>query len=124
MKNPLVKANSMLFEQVNRVVPWHELPRPLALLNLRAFRDELREMNLYGTDPEPGDDGNGNGVVAVEEVPKHRTYDGSMNDPAHPDMGRAGVRFGRNHPLGVTIPEQPPRLMTPNPRTVSTGCSR
>ena len=35
MRNPLVKANSMLFEQVNKVVPWHELPRPLALLNLR-----------------------------------------------------------------------------------------
>ena len=43
VKNPLVKANSMLFEQVNKVVPWHELPRPLALLNLRAFRDDLRE---------------------------------------------------------------------------------
>ena len=35
-------------------------------------------------------------------------------------MGRAGVRFGRNHPLGVTVPEKPPWLMTPNPRTVST----
>ena len=89
MRNPLVKANSMFFEQVNRVVPWHELPRPLALLNLRAFRDELREMNLYGTDAEPNG-GNGAAAVAVEEVPKHRTYDGSMNDPAHPDMGRAG----------------------------------
>ena len=54
MRNPLVKANSMLFEQVNKVVPWHELPRPLALLNLRAFRDELREMNLYGTDARAG----------------------------------------------------------------------
>ena len=87
MRNPLVKANSMLFEQVNKVVPWHELPRPLALLNLRAFRDELREMNLYGTDAEAPEHGGGNGAVAVEEVPKHRTYDGSMNDPAHPEMG-------------------------------------
>jgi len=119
MQNPLVKANSIFFEQLNKVVPWHELPRPLALLNLRAFREDLRAMNLYATDPEPNG-GNGGAPVAVEEIPKHRTYDGAMNDPAHPDMGRAGVRFGRNHPLGVTTPEAMPKLMTPNPRTVST----
>ena len=61
MRNPLVKANSMLFEQVNKVVPWHELPRPLALLNLRAFRDELREMNLYGTGRASRSSDGGNG---------------------------------------------------------------
>ena len=103
MRNPLVKANSMVFEQVNKVVPWHELPRPLALLNLRAFRDDLREMNLYGPTRAPEPNG-GNGAAAVEEVPKYRTYDGSMNDPAHPEMGMAGVRFGRNHPLGMHDP--------------------
>ena len=92
MDNPLVKANSLLFRQVNKVREWHKLPRPLALLNLRAFRDELREMNLYGTDAPPEPNG-GNGAVAIEEVPKYRTYDGSMNDPAFPDMGRAGTRF-------------------------------
>src|SRR6185436_16066470 len=118
MRNPLVKANSMVFEQVNKVVPWHELPRPLALLNLRAFRDELREMNLYGTDAPPDQNG-GNGAAAVAEVPKYRTYDGAMNDPAHPEMGRAGVRFGRNHLLAITIPEQMPQLITPNQLTDS-----
>ena len=65
MRNPLVKANSMVFEQVNKVVPWHELPSPLALLNLRAFRDELREMNLYGTDAPPEQNGGGNGAAAA-----------------------------------------------------------
>ena len=69
-----------MFEQVNKVVPWHELPRPLALLNLRAFRDDLREMNLYGTDAPPEQNG-GNGAAAVEELPKYRTYDGSMTRP-------------------------------------------
>jgi hypothetical protein len=118
MRSPLGKANELIFSQVNRVVEWHKLPRPLALLNLRAFRDELRERNLYDSgvavnDPEPVTDG-------PVEVPKYRTYDGSMNDPRHPEMGKANVRFGRNHPLGVTTPEKPPRLMTPNPRTVST----
>jgi heme peroxidase len=120
MINPLVKANEMFFHQVNRLREWHKLPYPLALLNLRAFRDELRERNLYDQ-PEKGVEGNGAPAVAVEEVPKHRTYDGSMNDPRHPEMGKANVRFGRNHPLGVTIPEKPPVLMTPNPRVVSTN---
>jgi hypothetical protein len=119
MFNPLVKANEMIFHQVNRVREWHKLPYPLALLNLRAFRDELRERNLYDQ-PEKGVEGNGAAAVSVEEIPKHRTYDGSMNDPRHPQMGRANVRFGRNHPLGVAIPEKPPVLMTPNPRIVST----
>ncbi len=125
MQNPLVRANAALFHQVNKVREWHKLPRPLALLNLRAFRDELREMNLYDPSLEDGadgadGDGDGAAATAVEEVPKYRTYDGSMNDPRHPEMGKAHVRFGRNHPLGVSVPEKPPELMTPSPRTVST----
>ena len=119
MRNPLVEANKAFFGQVNKVREWHKLPRPLALLNLRAFRDELRELNLYDTEPSP--EGNGAPPAeALEELPKHRTYDGSRYDPAHPRMGMAGARFGRNHPLGITVPEEPPKLMTPNPRTVST----
>jgi hypothetical protein len=119
MQNPLVRANAALFHQVNRVREWHKLPRPLAILNLRAFRDELREMNLYDQ-PEKGVEGDGAPAATVKEVPKYRTYDGSMNDPRHPEMGKANVRFGRNHPLGITTPEKPPKLMTPNPRIVST----
>ena len=53
MRNPLVEANKAFFGQVNKVREWHKLPRPLALLNLRAFRDELRELNLYDTEPSP-----------------------------------------------------------------------
>jgi len=102
MRNPLVEANKALFGQVNKVRDWHKLPRPLALLNLRAFRDELRELNLYDTEPSP--EGNGAPPAeALEELPKHRTYDGSRYDPAHPRMGMAGARFGRNHPLGIML---------------------
>ena len=119
MRNPLVEANKALFGQVNKVREWHKLPRPLALLNLRAFRDELRELNLYDTEPSP--EGNGAPPAeALEELPKYRTYDGSRYDPANPRMGMAGARFGRNHPLGITVPEEPPKLMTPSPRAVST----
>ena len=109
----------MFFERLNKVVDWHELPTPAALLNLRAFRDELREANLYDTAPPQVESDGPDTAVPLEELPPYRTYDGSLNDPAHPNMGKAGVVFGRNHPLGVTVPEKPPRLMTPNPRTVS-----
>jgi hypothetical protein len=130
MQNPLVKANSLIFSQVNRVRPWHKLPTPIALLNLRAFRDELRQENLYdalelrrreaASGTADGPTGvNGGPVKDLEELPKYRTYDGAFNDPANPEMGKAGISFGRNHPIGVTVPEKLPRLMTPNPRTVS-----
>ena len=122
MRNPLEKANALFFEQLNKVVDWHDLPTPAALLNLRAYRDELRQMNLY--DGAPPENGEGGEPVALEELPAHRTYDGSMNDPRYPQMGKAGVVFGRNHPLGVTVPEKMPRLMTPNPRTVGTELLR
>jgi hypothetical protein len=117
MRNPLEKANKLFFDQINKVVDWHDLPTPAALLNLRAYRDELRSRNLY--DPAADPNAPADEPVALEELPPYRTYDGSMNDPAHPQMGRAGVNFGRNHPLGLTIPEQMPRLMSPNPRRVS-----
>ncbi|UTI64073.1 SDR family oxidoreductase [Paraconexibacter antarcticus] len=122
IRRPLRKANATFFTQVNKVVEWHRLPLPLALLNLRAFRDEMREANLYDpafSDPPP--ENGAAGKNGVREIPKFRTYDGAMNDPAHPDMGKAGVLFGRNNPVGVSVPETPPRLMTPNPRLVATS---
>ncbi|MCW3013160.1 MAG: peroxidase [Solirubrobacterales bacterium] len=124
IRRPLRKANATVFNQVNKVVDWHRLPLPLALLNLRAFRDEMREANLYaGAPPAPGDAATSDpaGRNGVREIPKHRTYDGAMNDPAHPEMGKAGVLFGRNNPVGASVPETPPRLMTPNPRLVATS---
>src|SRR5438045_2569153 len=115
MRNPLEKANALFFEQLNKVVDWHELPTPAALLNLRSFRDVMRADNLYDQSAMVESDGPDE-PVALEELPAYRTYDGSMNDPAHPSMGKAGVVFGRNHPLGITIPETLPKLMEPNPR--------
>jgi hypothetical protein len=118
MTNPLVRVNELVFKQVNRVREWHELPKFAAALNLRALRDELREENLYDTRDEEG-----NGAPTAtppDELPNYRTYDGSNTDAYDPDMGRAGARFGRNHPLGMTIPEKPPLSLKPNPRAVST----
>jgi hypothetical protein len=114
MQNPLVFANELVFRQVNRVRDWWELPKPLALLNLRAYRDELREFNLYDTRATDGEAG-----VPSAELPKHRTYDGSYQDPTDPEMGMVGSRFGRNAPPDATAPETMPRLMQPSPREVS-----
>ena len=121
LRRPLRKANAAVFGQVNKVVDWHKLPLPLGLLNLRAFRDEMREANLYDPGLVAAANGGNGSAAGVTEIPKHRTYDGAMNDPAHPEMGKAGVLFGRNHPMGVSIPETGERLMSPNPRLVATS---
>jgi len=47
MPSRLVNANIALWHRVNRKVQWHKLPGLLQLLNLRAFRDEMRDLNLY-----------------------------------------------------------------------------
>jgi hypothetical protein len=109
------RVNSRVFKRVNRSRDWWELPKVAALLNLRAFRDEMRQTNLY-------DGGNGGGASSVDvsgELPKYRTYDGSLQDPNDPDMGRVGSRFGRNLSPDATDRETGPRFMQPNPREVS-----
>ena len=45
------KVNATVFRQVNRVTDWWHLPTPIALLNLRGLRDDLRESNLFDTRP-------------------------------------------------------------------------
>ena len=115
MPNPLARANAALWSRINRSHDWWQLPKPLALLNLRALRDELRESNLYDTRAPSGD----NGGVPAQELPKHRTYDGSYQDPDDPEMGMVGSRFGRNAPPDATAPEPLPRQLDPSPREVS-----
>ncbi len=112
---------SASFELVNRFVPWHRLPTPLGLLNLIAFREVLREKNLFGTDHLPTTPG-APAVVAGPQDPElicRRTSDGTYNDLRMPRMGAASCRFGRNVPLDRAIPEPEPRLLEPSPRVVS-----
>ncbi len=98
---------------------WDRWPTPLALALIMGIRAAMREHNLHDTadevstpklDPEPAP----RALVA-------RTVDGSFNDLSSPAMGMAGTRFGRNVPPRFTEPEQGDRLMTPNPRLVSTA---
>jgi hypothetical protein len=100
---------------VDRSVGWDRLPVPLGLLALIGLRDELRAHNLYSTYDGPP-------PVVPDPVPTRftaRTVDGSFNDLSMPSMGVARTRFGRNVPPELGVAETPPRLLDPNPRTVS-----
>jgi hypothetical protein len=108
------RVNSGVFKQVNRARNWWELPTPLSLLNLRAYRDDMRKFNLYD-----GGEGGASSVTESDDLPKYRTYDGALQDPTDPDMGRVGSRFGRNAPPEATAREPMPGFMQPNPREVS-----
>ena len=80
-------VNSQVFKRVNRTRDWWHLPNVVALLNLRALpRRAARVQPLRHRR-----DGEGRrGDPAREELPKYRTYDGSMQDPPTPTWaGRA-----------------------------------
>src|SRR6266480_6668242 len=109
-------VNSAVFKRVNRAREWWQLPTPMGLLNLRAYRDDLRHWNLYDTRAPVHGDG---GPATRDDLPKYRTYDGSRQDPGDPEMGMVGSRFGRNAPPRATAPETMPRLLEPSPREVS-----
>ncbi len=49
VRDVIENANAAVWRQVNKVVDWHSLPRPLAALNLIGFREDLRRSNLYDT---------------------------------------------------------------------------
>lgn len=101
------------YKVINLVIPWHKLPLPLSVLNLDAFRFRMRKRNLYDTPSN-----------ATEPLPWNpsvvtaRTADGSYNDLSEPNMGRAGMRFGRNFPIDKTHPDYG-NLFRPNPREIS-----
>jgi len=101
--------------RLDRTIGWHRLPVILGIPTLVGLRDRLRQENLLDTGeprpplpPEPGPD-----------QLTFRSLDGSYNDLETAVMGTVGARFGRNVPLDRTSPDPMPRLVTPNPRTVS-----
>src|SRR4029453_9893264 len=106
------------FRRVNQTTEWHRLSKWTALLNLLAFRIELREHNLYDTDgdltkPKPNCPFHPNPPARTM-----RTASGTQNDLQYPAMGCRGSRLGRNVPRSLTAPDLS-RLMQPNPLLVS-----
>jgi hypothetical protein len=109
-----------IFKGVNKLVSWHKLPKYVGVLNLLAYRDELRAKNLYDTYPNVSFQG------SLETCPMSdtkylsiRESDGKFNDLKRPRMGCAGMRFGRNVPRKDTKPPTHEELLNPNPRIIS-----
>ena len=108
------------FKIINFFIPWHKLPTYGAVLNLLAFRYELRAKNLYDTYPD--DTAQGSAFAEPMHDTKFgsiRHSDGKFNALDQPKMGCAGMRFGRNVPRQHTMPPNHDELMTPNPRLIS-----
>jgi Animal haem peroxidase len=113
-ENPVRRVVGAGLDVVGRHKEWWQLPLPGQLLQLAHFREDLRRFNLYDTE-QPA---NGDGVAAVAEPPRYRTYDGAQTDPARPAMGKTGTRFGRNVPIETTYPQEQ-SMFDPSPREVS-----
>ena len=107
------------FGLVNRLVPWWRLPTWLGIPNLLAHRLRLRGRNLHDTWTPGALRRRGPDEVPHPSVLAYRTADGSWNDLEHPDMGRAGTRFGRNSPPDESWPEVTPGFSRPSPREIS-----
>lgn len=108
------------FRGVNSMVDWHRLPKWFGVLNLMAFRHELRAKNLHDVYPSAQSQGTKQGC------PMHdsrylavRHSDGKFNALDQPLMGCVGMRLGRNVPREHTAAPSAEELMTPNPRIIS-----
>ncbi|MFI1285692.1 peroxidase family protein [Streptomyces sp. NPDC020858] len=111
----LERLGSAAFARINRSRDWWELPGPVALLNIRVLRDDLRRQNLYDTFGAGGE----RPRRATPALAPFRSYDGSGYDPSDTDMGKAGTRLDRNAPLHMVFPDSDDDLMTPSPREIS-----
>jgi hypothetical protein len=102
-------------ERLDRRFSWYRLPGPIALFTLIGLRNRLRQRNLFDTGlPEAPQ-----GRSWDPRFLTARTVDGTYNDLERPMMGSVGSRFGRNVPPSAGEPEARPRILEPNPRTIS-----
>lgn len=99
-------------------IGWDRLPTALGLAVLVGLRNVLRRRNLHDTAGLESKDG-AQPVPSAAGLLTERAPDGSHNDLAHPEMGMAGTRFGRNFPLDKVDREPDADLLSPNPRLVS-----
>jgi hypothetical protein len=118
-RTPSWRVYDWVAQAIDHRLGWDKLPLVPGLAVLVGLRTILRQKNLQ--DPST--------VVPIvnappvpERTPEHlvtRSVDGTYNDLDHPDMGRAGARFGRNIPLDQVLPVTREQLMEPSPREVS-----
>jgi hypothetical protein len=114
------RALIRIFQRINKLIPWHKLPTYIGVLNVSAFRYELRQKNLHDVYPSPTDQGTKGCPVMTDNQYLHtRHSDGLFNDLEAPKMGCTGMRFGRNVPREFTAKPSGEELMRPNPRLIS-----
>ncbi|OAL45595.1 heme peroxidase [Pyrenochaeta sp. DS3sAY3a] len=114
------RALIFVYKGINKLIPWHKLPTYIGVLNLSAYRYELRQKNLYDVYSSPEAQGTpGCPHMADEQYLHTRHSDGLFNDLAAPKMGCAGMRFGRNVPRNFTAKPSDEDILTPNPRIIS-----
>ena len=138
-KSLMSVLNIKAFQLLNRFVVWHKLPTFLAVLNLSALRQVLREKNLHNTSDiaVTNHDGLRPTVPFRGALLCEREEDGLYNDLTKPTMGNAslnpedplnnseftlsnqGARFGRNIPLSEVDPTRDAGLLEPSPRLIS-----
>lgn len=118
-RTPFWRIYDWVAQAIDHRRGWDKLPLPAGLAVLIGVRTILRQQNLH--DPSTAVP-IVNAPPVPERTPQHlvaRSVDGTYNDLDHPDMGRAGARFGRNIPLDRVLPVTREQLMEPNPREVS-----
>lgn len=109
-----------LFHLVNKVVPWHKLPRLVGALNLDALRIELRQYNLHDGYASGTAQGNSASVPMTDKRFEYaRNSDGKFNSTEMPLMGCTGMRLGRNFPRALTPKPTEEELWNPSPRMLS-----
>ncbi len=86
----------------------------VAVLILAESREKLLKNNLFDTQGEYDST-----VICDQRSLESRTEDGTCNNLDIPQMGAAGVRFGRNVDPKLVAPESDAQLITPNPRLIS-----
>ncbi|KAF2848410.1 heme peroxidase [Plenodomus tracheiphilus IPT5] len=119
---PSLPARGLIsaYKSINKLVPWHKLPTLVGVLNLSAYRYELRQKNLYDVYPSPDDQGTPGCPHMTDDRYRHvRHSDGLFNDLSAPKMGCMGMRFGRNVPRNLTTKPSDEDILTPNPRLIS-----
>ena len=93
---------------LERIRPWHELPRLLGLLCLLAIRSRLRSHNLYEPTGDPDGGEAPRGLLPRTAAPerRERTADGSFTDPARRRPARPGRPSAATRRSGAAGPRR------------------
>ncbi|KAI7552852.1 heme peroxidase [Hortaea werneckii] len=109
-----------LFNVINSLIPWYNLPGLIGAINLDFLRIDLRNYNLHDGYASADAQGKvGESPPVEERFIGTRNSDGKDNSLEMRRMGCAGMRFGRNFNRKYCQKPTDEELLNPNPRLVS-----